>query len=324
MTDSPDQTKPSEAPETAAIPADSALSEWLKQLPETSRPYVALARLDRPVGIWLLLLPCFMGIALMRIQTGFEWIDIWWAILFTIGAVTMRGAGCTWNDITDREADAQVTRTAARPLPSGQVTVRNASLFLAAQLAIGFLVWLCLPFTAKLWALAAIPLVVAYPFMKRITWWPQAWLGFTFNWGILVAAATIVGGSLVNFIQLSTLLVYLGLICWTIAYDTTYALQDREDDALIGVRSTARLFDNKVLTGIFVFHLLATALIALGAWVAGAGRIGAAIGILFMAHGLWQITKLSADKEGNALAMFKSNVWAGALIVIGLSLAVIL
>ena len=324
MTDSPDQTQAPADHDESVIPADSALPTWLKELPETSRPYVALARLDRPVGIWLLLLPCFMGIALMRIQTGFAWIDIWWAILFTIGAIVMRGAGCTWNDITDREADAKVSRTAGRPIPSGQVTVRNASLFLAAQLVIGFLVWLCLPFTAKLWALAAIPLVIAYPYMKRITWWPQAWLGFTFNWGILVAAATIVGGSLVNFIQLSTMLVYLGLVCWTIAYDTIYALQDIEDDALIGVRSTARLFDDKVLTGIFVFHLLATALIALGAWVAGAGRIGAAIGILFMAHGLWQITKLSGSKEERALAMFRSNVWAGAMIVAGLSLAVIL
>ncbi|MDG1827175.1 MAG: 4-hydroxybenzoate octaprenyltransferase [Henriciella sp.] len=317
MTESHDPNQPLDHDATA-VPADSALPEWLKGLPDRARPYAALARLDRPVGIWLLLLPCFMGLALMRIPTGFEWIDLWWVVLFAIGAITMRGAGCTWNDITDRDADAQVSRTASRPIPSGQVSTKEAAIFLGAQLAIGFLVWLCLPRDAKYWALLAIPLVVAYPYMKRITWWPQAWLGFTFNWGVIVGAAT------ASVFSGAAFVLYLGLVFWTIAYDTIYALQDREDDALAGVKSTARLFEEKVLTGVFVFHLAATSLIVLGAYFAGAGRMGATIGLVFMLHGVWQVSRLSGDKEKHALAVFKSNVWAGAIVLAGLIIAAIL
>ena len=259
-----------------------------------------------------------MGLFLMRIPGGWAWIDLLWLALFAVGAIAMRGAGCTWNDITDREVDAAVTRTASRPLPSGSVTLREAYIFLAAQLGVGFLVWLCLPGDAKVIALFAIPLVAAYPFMKRITWWPQAWLGFTFNWGLLVGAATSasVTGAAVVF--------YFGLVLWTIAYDTIYALQDRDDDALIGVKSTARLFGDKVLTGVFVFHLGATALIFLGAYFAGAGRIGAVLALAFFAHGFWQITRLAPDREARALSVFKSNVWAGGIIVLGLLIAVLL
>ncbi|MEO1322933.1 MAG: 4-hydroxybenzoate octaprenyltransferase [Pseudomonadota bacterium] len=317
MTESPD---PDEK-RWRNIPLDSALPDWLQGLPAISRPYAALARWDRPVGIWLLLLPCWMGLAQMRIPAGFQWIDLLWIVLFPIGAIAMRGAGCTWNDIRDRDIDAQVERTAMRPLPAGEVTLQQAYIFLAAQLSVGFLVWLCLPATAKLWALAAIPLVVAYPYMKRITWWPQAWLGMTFNWGLLVGAATIVQGSLINFVPLPTILLYFGLIAWTIAYDTIYALQDIEDDAMLGVKSTARLFGDRVLIGIFVSQMLATALIFLGAYFAGAGRIGAILALAFFGHGLWQVSQLSNDRTGRALAIFKSNVWAGAIILAGLVIA---
>ena len=172
------------------IPLDSALPEWLKGLPEQSGPYAALARWDRPVGIWLLLLPCWMGLALMRVPAGFQWIDLVWIGLFAIGAIAMRGAGCTWNDIQDKDFDAQVSRTASRPIPAGDITLQQAYMFLAAQLGVGFLVWVFLPTDAKIVALLSIPLVLAYPYMKRITWWPQAWLGFTFNFGALVGAAT--------------------------------------------------------------------------------------------------------------------------------------
>ncbi len=299
-------------------PADSALPNWLSGMPERARPYVTLARLDRPVGIWLLLLPCWMGLAQMRIPLGFQWMDIIWAMLFAIGAVAMRGAGCTWNDITDREVDALVARTASRPLPSGQISLRDASLFLGAQLFVGVLVWLCLPGNAKVVALLALPLVAAYPFMKRITWWPQAFLGFTFNWGVFVGAAT------ATHVTFASVFLYLGLVAWTISYDTIYALQDREDDALIGVKSTARLFDSKVLTGVFTFHLLATAMITLSAYFAGAGRIGALVGLAFLAHGIWQVTHLSSHKEDRALGVFKSNVWAGTIVVVGLVLAALL
>ncbi|GAB5457543.1 MAG: hypothetical protein Hens3KO_05730 [Henriciella sp.] len=230
----------------------------------------------------------------------------------------MRGAGCTWNDITDRDIDAQVSRTASRPLPAGDVTLNNAYIFLSLQLAAGALVWLCLPADAKIVAILAIPLVVAYPFMKRITWWPQLWLGFTFSWGALVGAAT------ASYVSYATVFLYLGLVCWTIAYDTIYALQDKDDDALIGVKSTARLFDTKVLTGIFVFHLAATSMITCAAYFAGAPRMGALTGLIFLAFGVWQATQLSKNKTANALAMFKANVFAGAIIVLGLSLAALL
>ena len=315
MTDMSDSTND---PLETSTPADSALPEWLQSLPERTRPYVTLARLDRPVGIWLLLLPCYMGLAQMRIPTGFEWIDIVWIILFAIGAIVMRGAGCTWNDILDRDMDAQVERTAGRPLPAGDVTLREAYYFMGAQVFIGFLVWLCLPFDAKIVTLLSIPLVAAYPYMKRITWWPQAWLGFTFNFGALVGAATAASVTGANVV------LYMGLVAWTVAYDTVYALQDKEDDALAGVKSTARLFGDKVLTGIFVFHLAATALVALGALFAGAGRMGAIVGLLFLGHALWQLSCLSKGKTENALMVFKANVHTGLIVVFGFSIAAIL
>ena len=314
MTDQPD----SDTTRRKNIPLDSALPVWLKSLPDRGRPYAALARWDRPVGIWLLLLPCWIGLALMRIPDGLQWVDILWIILFGIGAVAMRGAGCTWNDIRDRDLDAQITRTAARPLPAGDIQLREAYLFLGAQIVIGFLVWLCLPTDAKIVALLSIPLVAIYPYMKRITWWPQAWLGFTFNFGALIGAAT------ATSVTGATVVLYLGLVCWTVAYDTIYALQDREDDALVGVKSTARLFEGKVLTGIFVFQMLATALIFLGAYFAGAGRVGAILALAFLGHGLWQVTQLSKNRDENALAMFKANVWSGVIVLGGLVLAALL
>lgn len=304
--------------ERRGIPLDSALPDWLRQLPEESRPYAALARWDRPVGIWLLLLPCWIGLALMRVPGGFAWMDLVWMVLFALGAIAMRGAGCTWNDIRDRDVDAEVARTAERPLPAGDLTLSQAYMFLGAQLAVGFFVWVFLPFDAKIVALLAIPLVAAYPYMKRITWWPQAWLGFTFNFGVLVGAAT------ATSVTGATVVFYLGLVCWTVAYDTIYALQDRNDDELVGVKSTARLFGDKVLTGIFVFHMAATALIFLGAYFAGAGRIGALLALAFLAHGIWQVSTLSKDREAFSLAMFKSNVWAGAIILAGLTIAALL
>src|SRR3990167_938149 len=169
-----------------SFPADTALHGWLGSLPASWRPYAMLARLDRPVGIWLLYLPCVIGLAFQRLSSGLFLTDLAWAALFFIGAAAMRGAGCTWNDITDRDFDAKVARTAQRPIPSGAVTVKQAYMFLLAQLAPGFLVWLMLPGDAKITALLALPLVAVYPYAKRVTWWPQAWLGLTFNWGVLV------------------------------------------------------------------------------------------------------------------------------------------
>jgi 4-hydroxybenzoate polyprenyltransferase len=306
-----------QAERSPRAPADSALPAWLTSLPDQFRPYAALARLDRPIGTWLVLLPTLIALSYTRIATGFFWIDIWWDVLFVIGAVTMRGAACTWNDITDREFDAQVERTANRPLPAGDVSVTNAYVFLGAQVLIAFLAWLCLPFDAKIVALLALPLIASYPFMKRVTWWPQAWLGFTINWGALVAAAT------ATHVSFGTILLYFGFVCWTIAYDTIYAIQDEEDDALIGVMSTARLFGERVLTWAFCFFLGAAAFFASAAAAAGAPRLGALAVIGFLVHAAWQINMVGKDK-GAALRAFKSNAFAALILLVGFTVAAIL
>ncbi|MEN0079185.1 MAG: 4-hydroxybenzoate octaprenyltransferase [Pseudomonadota bacterium] len=306
---------PGQDPAAGAAPADSALPQWLANLPSWARPYAALSRLDRPVGIWLLALPCWIGLALTSIADGLGPMAIVWAWLFFVGAIPMRGAGCTWNDIRDRDLDAQVARTADRPLPSGQVTLTQAYIWLAVQLAIGFFVWLFLPLDGKIIALLALPLVLAYPYMKRVTWWPQAFLGIVFNWGVVVAAAAI------DQVGLDTLLMWAGLACWTVAYDTIYASQDAEDDALVGVRSTARLFAERTALGAFAFHLAAGGLIALAAIAAGAPQIGALTVLVFLAHGAWQAIRLRDLRPQTALAVFKSNVWAGAILLAGFTLA---
>ncbi|MDP3459870.1 MAG: 4-hydroxybenzoate octaprenyltransferase [Hyphomonas sp.] len=301
--------------ETFSFPADTALPGWLESLPASWRPYAMLARLDRPVGIWLLFIPCLIGLAFQRLSGGLFLADLAWAALFLIGAAVMRGAGCTWNDITDRDFDARVSRTARRPIPSGAVTLKQAYVFLFAQLGVGFAVWLLLPGDAKLTALLALPLVAVYPFAKRVTWWPQAWLGLTFNWGVLVGAAT------ASVITGPVYILYFGLVLWTVAYDTIYALQDREDDALIGVRSTARLFGKRAVLMAFCFHMGAAALIALAAMFNDAGRIGAFAALIFLVHGIWQTITLKAQGEKAALRVFKSNVWAGAMVAAGFLVA---
>jgi 4-hydroxybenzoate polyprenyltransferase len=298
-----------------SFPADSALSGWLGSLPAAWRPYAMLARLDRPVGIWLLYLPCLIGLAFQRLSGGLFLADLGWAVLFFIGAATMRGAGCTWNDITDRDFDAKVARTALRPIPSGAVSVKQAYLFLLAQLGVSFVVWLLLPGDAKLTALLSLPLVAVYPYAKRVTWWPQAWLGLTFNWGVLVGAAT------ASLITGPVYVLYFGLALWTVAYDTIYALQDREDDALIGVRSTARLFGKRAVLISFCFHIGAATLIALAAMLNDAGRIGALAALGFLLHGLWQTMTLKTGGEAAALRVFKSNVWAGGIVAAGFLIA---
>lgn len=301
-----------------SIPADSALPGWLSRLPAAWQPYAMLARLDRPVGVWLLFLPCAMGVGFARLGTGLHLFDLVWLILFLIGAAVMRGAGCTWNDITDRAFDGKVARTANRPIPSGAVSVKQAYVFLFAQLAAGGLVWLALPWDAKIAALLALPLVVIYPYTKRVTWWPQAWLGLTFNWGVLAGAAA------ADVITGPVYILYAGLILWTIAYDTIYALQDREDDALIGVRSTARLFGERAVLMSLCFHIGAAALIGAAAYLQGAGRIGAVTALAFLLHGAWQATTLKTKGEGEALRMFKSNVYAGAIVAAGFLIAAML
>jgi len=226
----------------------------------------------------------------------------------------MRGAGCTYNDIVDRDLDAQVDRTASRPIPSGRITLRKAWVWLAIQLAIGLMVWLALPWGAKLIALASIPLVAAYPFMKRITWWPQVWLGLTFNWAVLVAYAIKTGG-----LDPAIGLIYVGLAAWTVGYDTIYALQDIEDDAVIGVRSTARRFGNRVRLGVGVSYALSVMLITFGLLLSQT-PVAALAALPFAAHLIWQVMQLKSNAPDRALILFKSNGWAAMLLIAALLL----
>ena len=235
---------------------DAEKNHWVYKMPLKWRPYLQLARYDRPVGYWLLALPGWIGLAFASLSHGVAITDIKWAILILIGAIAMRGAGCTYNDIVDRDLDAKVERTAKRPIPAGTVSVKRARIWLFAQCFGGLLVLLTLPRFAQIVALCSIPLVAAYPFMKRITWWPQVWLGLTFNWAVLVAYAIKTGT-----LSPAVMILYIGLIFWTVGYDTIYACQDIEDDALIGVKSTARRFGKRIKSVSYTHLTLPTILL---------------------------------------------------------------
>jgi len=290
--------------------ADSVPTSWVDRAPSALRPYLRLARYDRPVGFWLLAIPCWQGLALAAISTGLSWTLLYWAILFGVGAIAMRGAGCTYNDIVDRDLDAQVARTADRPLAAGTVTLKNAWLFLLAQCGVGLAVLVQLPLPAIFTALAALVLVAAYPFMKRITWWPQAWLGLTFNWGVPVAGATVLGTPFAPEI----VLLYAASIFWTLGYDTIYACQDKEDDALVGVKSSARALGGQVSLGVLVFYAL-SALLALTAGVMAGASLLFALGFaLFAAHLGLQTRGLDPEDGADCLKRFKSNQTTGLVL----------
>jgi 4-hydroxybenzoate polyprenyltransferase len=276
--------------------------------PAWARPYLRLARLDRPIGSWLLLIPCWWstGLAAVAAHAG---VNLWHVLLFFIGSFAMRGAGCTWNDIVDRDLDALVERTRSRPIPSGQVTVKAAAAFLVAQALIGLAVLMQFnPFTRYV-GLASLAIVAIYPFMKRITYWPQIVLGLAFSWGALMGWPAMFGR-----LDPPAFLLYAGAICWVIGYDTIYAHQDREDDALIGVHSTALLFREHTKPMLVVFYALATALIALAGWMAGGGVVFLAGVIAFGAHLAWQIRSLRIEDAGNCLFVFKTNRDAGLIL----------
>lgn len=300
-----------------AKPADSLARHWTDRLPPGWRPYAQLSRLDRPIGWQLLLLPCWMGLALVRTGDGFFAEDALYAGAFVLGAAAMRGAGCTLNDIVDRDIDAKVARTRERPLPSGAVQVRQAWAWLIAQCMLGLAALMVFPLGAQLAALASIPLVAIYPFMKRITWWPQAWLGLVFSWGALVGALAV---SPQGFFPDEMWALYAGCVAWVIGYDTIYALQDREDDALIGVRSTARLFGDRWWAFTTAFYFAALVLWAVAAWLAGAAwPTMAGLGIVG-AFLIWPLLQQAdPDKPGMALAAFKQNAWVGLAVVIVLA-----
>jgi 4-hydroxybenzoate polyprenyltransferase len=294
--------------------ADST-GNWVDGLaPVWVRPYLRLARLDRPIGSWLLLLPCWWSAGLAAVAAG-QNVDLWHVVLFFVGAFAMRGAGCTWNDIVDRDLDARVERTRSRPIPSGQVTVGAAAAFLLAQALVGLAVLLQFNPFAVAAGIASLAVVAVYPFMKRFTYWPQIGLGLAFSWGALMGWAAAFGR-----LDLPAYLLYAGSIAWVIGYDTIYAHQDREDDALIGIKSTALLFGANTKPMLAVFYALAVALIAFAGWSAGGGFIFALGLVLFAAHLAWQIARLDIDDPGNCLVVFKSNRDAGLILFAGLVL----
>jgi 4-hydroxybenzoate polyprenyltransferase len=293
-------------------------------MPASWQPYLRLSRFDRPIGFWLLGLPCYMGQFLGRSGIGFSLYDLLLMVLWSVGAVAMRGAGCSFNDFIDRDIDAKVARTAGRPIPAGLVSAKQALVWTIVQCLVGLIVLLLLPFGAQVVALLAIPMVAAYPFMKRITWWPQLWLGLTFNWGVLVGYCAVQGR-----LDWPALWLYLGCVAWTIGYDTIYAQQDIEDDALVGVKSTARLFGDQARLWVSYFYGAAFVLAMIGAIMA-AGSLAAAFagGCCVFAFGLHLAGQARAiPKLGLApdpLMMFKSNKVAGLILVGALLLQAIL
>jgi 4-hydroxybenzoate polyprenyltransferase len=291
-----------------------ATGNWVDtRAPPWLRPYLRLSRLDRPIGSWLLLMPCWWSAALAA-SVARDLHQLPWIIaLFFVGAFVMRGAGCTWNDITDRDLDARVERTRSRPIPAGQVSVARALVFLVIQALIGLLVLLQFNRFAVMTGIASLVIVAAYPFMKRITYWPQIVLGLAFSWGALMGFA-------VTFarIDATALTLYAGSIAWVIGYDTIYAHQDSEDDALIGIKSTALLFGARTRPALLGFYGLAVALIGAALALAGA-RWPAWLGLAaFAAHLGWQIARLRIDDAALCLRLFKSNRDAGLLLFAGL------
>jgi 4-hydroxybenzoate polyprenyltransferase len=289
---------------------DIRSGDWAdRYAPPALRPYIRLARLDRPIGTWLLLFPGWWAIAL----AASGWPDWRLMMLFGIGAVTMRGAGCTVNDIIDRDFDAQVARTRTRPLPSGAVSIPQALLFLALELAIGAAVLASLEQLAILLGLLVLLLIGTYPLMKRITYWPQFFLGLNFNWGALMGWAAVTGR-----VELPAILLYVGGIAWTLGYDTIYAHQDKEDDILIGVKSSALALGARTQPWLFVFYGVAVAL-----WGAAGTTAGIAwpfwLGLGFvLLQLLWQAVRVDTDSPEDCLRKFRSNRWTGWLLLIGI------
>ena len=291
-----------------------ATGNWVDtHAPPWSRPYLRLSRLDRPIGSWLLLMPCWWSAALSAgIAHDIKPLPLTIA-LFLIGAFAMRGAGCTWNDITDRDLDAKVERTRSRPIPAGQVSVTQAFVFLVAQALVGLAVLLQFNRFAVATGIASLVIVAVYPFMKRITWWPQVVLGLAFSWGALMGFAAEFAR-----IDLVALVLYAGSIAWVIGYDTIYAHQDADDDALIGIKSTALLFGANTRPALMLFYGLAVVLIGVAMTLAGA-RWPAWIGLAaFAGHLAWQISRLQIGDPLLCKRLFYSNRDAGLLLFVGL------
>jgi 4-hydroxybenzoate polyprenyltransferase len=265
-------------------------------------PYLRLARVDRPTGFWLLAFPCFWSVALASRSIGADYPDPWLLLLFAIGAIVMRAAGCTYNDIVDKDIDAQVARTQGRPLPSGQITEQAATIFMLLLCLVGLAVLLSFNIVTIVLGLAVIPIVALYPLMKRYSYWPQAVLGLAFNWGALLGYAAVLGR-----LEWAAAVLYGGAVSWTIGYDTIYAHQDREDDALLGLKSTALKFGRATKAWLAGFYALAWLGITAAGLLAGAEIVfllgmGAA-----GAHLFWQVATLDIDNPENCLRRFRAN-----------------
>jgi 4-hydroxybenzoate polyprenyltransferase len=296
--------------ETSHHIADAGRDNWVERLlPLATQPYAQLMRLDRPIGWWLLLLPCWWGLFLAQVSQSGGLPGLWFAFLFLVGAIVMRGAGCTLNDIVDRDYDGRVARTKGRPIPSGRVSVKQALVFLVVQCLLGLAILMQFNFHTIILACASLLIVAIYPFMKRITNWPQLVLGLAFNWGTLVGWSATQGS-----LSWPPAMIYLGGIFWTLAYDTIYAHQDREDDVLIGVKSTAVHFGENTKGWLGGFFALALISIDAALWLAGASFI-AHMGVVFAAlHAGWQIKRLETNNSSLCLRLFKSNRDFGLII----------
>ena len=303
-------------PEATGQVADAVKGNWVDRFaPPGARPYLRLSRADRPIGTWLLLLPCWWGLLLSMLHDGqAAWHDLWIFAGCGIGAFLMRGAGCTWNDITDRHIDGSVARTASRPIPSGQVSVKQALVWLVAQALVAFCILLTFNSAAILLGVISLLPVCIYPFAKRFTWWPQVFLGLAFNWGALLAWTAHSGQ-----LEWPAVLLYLAGIAWTLFYDTIYAHQDAEDDALIGVKSTARLFGEHSPRWLRRFLVLAVLLQAAAVVLAGIDASPLAL-VLALAgtwafgwHMTWQLRHFDMQDNDRLLVLFRSNRDAGLL-----------
>lgn len=326
--------EPAELPEPTATPprqpatvADAAAGNWVdRYAPKATRPYLRLSRADRPIGTWLLLTPCLWGIALAALGSGYQTWDVWLVVSCAAGAFLMRGAGCTWNDITDRHIDAAVARTRSRPLPSGQVTVRQSVVWMGVQAGAAALILFSYNGLSIGLGIGSLALVSIYPFAKRFTWWPQVFLGLAFNWGALLAFA-----AHANAIVWPAVALYLSGIAWTLFYDTIYAHQDKEDDALIGVKSTARLFGQNSKTWLQGFMMAAVVLMALavmGMLVQSGKPLAMAVALigvwLFGWHMAWQVRRLNLDDPDSCMVVFRTNRDAGLIPALFLATAAFL
>ncbi len=300
--------------------ADATKKNWVDRfMPLWSRPYLRLSRADRPAGTWLLLLPGLYSLALAIAATGWRIEDVWFFTAFCVGAFLMRGAGCTWNDLADHKFDGQVERTKSRPLPSGAVSRTAAKLWMVAQALLAFLILITFNNLSILMGVLSLGLVAIYPFMKRVTWWPQVFLGLAFNWGALMAWTVHTGE-----LTLAPVLLYLGGIAWTLHYDTIYAHQDKDDDALIGLKSTARLFDTATAPILAGFSAVAVICAAMATWITLVGTpliIGLIAIAAYAAHLTWQLARLNIDDSDNCLKLFRENRDTGLILVAGFLLA---